>query len=264
MNELMQKINLDLSLQQKVNSLDVNKLKSLAEKSQVSFIALAKCDDVTRLGVCLYYAENYTKKAYLDKGISLDVFYETMQDIAIWCENNDNQGLKNYNWIKNHLNCELFKLGRLQFQMYKCENKTLEYEYFPFEYGDNLLYVHIPQGEKLVYSSCIESIKQAGEFFSKYYSEFEYEYFFCESWLLYNENYAFMSTSSNILQFQSLFEIVYSAPEDKQAIERIFGKKRINKNKYPENTTLQKQAKAYMKAGNKLGIGIGIIDKANL
>lgn len=260
----MQKINLDLSLQNNVNSLDLKKIELLAEKCKKSFNALVSCDDITRLATCLYYAENYTKMSYLEKGISLDVFYDTMSDIAIWCANNDNKGLKNYNWIKNHLKLELFKLGRLQFQMYKCKNKTLEYDYLPFNYGDNLLYVHIPQGEKLIYSKCVDSIKEALEFFKTYFSEFEYDYMFCESWLLYVENYAFMSTSSNILQFQSLFEIVYSEPNDKQAIERIFGKRHLNKNKYPENTTLQKHAKAYMKSGNKLGIGIGVIDKSNL
>lgn len=264
MQNLMQQINLDLGLQNKVNSLDINKIKALAEKCKSSFVVLAKCDDVTRLAVCLYYAENYTKKAYLDKGISLDVFYETMGDIAIWCQNNDNKGLKNYNWLKNHLNLELFRLGRLQFQMYKCENKTLDYDYMPFDFGDNLLYVHIPQGEKLIYSSCVASIKQATEFFSRYFNEFEYNFFFCESWLLYEENYAFMETSSNILQFQSLFEIVYNEADDKQAIERIFGKRQLFKKNYPENTSLQRSVKAYMLDGNKLGIGIGIIDKFNL
>jgi hypothetical protein len=70
-----------------------------------------------------------------------------------------------------------------------------------------------------------------------------------------------MEVSSNILQFQSLFELVYSDDDDNQAIERIFGKRRLIKSNYPENTSLQKRAKKYMLDGNKLGIGIGIIDK---
>lgn len=264
MQELMKRINLSQNLQDKVLQLNIDKLALLAQKCQKSFSVLKAYDDVTRLGVCLYYAENVTKKAYVEKGISLDVFYDTMGDIAIWCHNNSNKGLKNYNWIKNHLSFELFKLGRLQFQLYVCNDKSLKYDYLPFDYGQNFLYVHIPQGEKLEYTACVDSIQLAKSFFSTYFSSFEYDLFFCESWLLYNENYAFMETSSNILQFQSLFDIVYSAPKDRQAIERIFGKRQINKNKYQENTALQRSAKAYMKAGNKLGIGIGIIEKANL
>lgn len=264
MKELMNRIDIDKSLQLQVNEIDISKIETIANQCKSDFSVLAKYDDVTRLAVCLYYAESITKQMYIEKGIPLEIYYDTMSDIAIWCENNSNKGLKNYNWIKNHLNLTLFKLGRLQYQMYQVENKTLKYDLLPFNYGDNLLYVHIPQGEKLIYSSCITSIRTAKEFFKTYFSEFNYELFFCESWLLYEENYAFMSVSSNILQFQSLFEIVYNESDDKQAIERIFGKRHLFKSKYPENTTLQKQAKAYMKAGNRFGIGIGIIRKANL
>lgn len=73
-----------------------------------------------------------------------------------------------------------------------------------------------------------------------------------------------MKPSCNILQFQSLFDIVVSSPDDRQAIERIFKKRRFIKKFYPENTSLQQNAKQYMMAGNKLGTGFGIIDKTEL
>lgn len=217
-----------------------------------------------RLAVCLEYADSYTFADYEKRGIGRDIFNATMQDIAIWCENNNNKGLKNYRWIETHLKCRLFKIGRLQFQLYKCKNETFDYNYLPFDYGDNLIYIHIPQGERLIYSDCVESIFTAKAFFAEFFPEFEYRFFFCESWLLYDENYAFMEPSSNILQFQSLFDIVFSDTDDNQAIERIFGKRRIRKAQYPENTTLQRNAKKYMLGGNKLGIGIGVIDKDDI
>lgn len=262
-SDLMEKIKLNTDLQNKVLDLDEIHISNLANKCKKSFYVLIKENDVVRLAVCLYYAEHITKPMYIEKGIPLDIYYDTMSDIAIWCENNDNNGLKNYNWIKNHLKLELFRLGRLQFQMYKCNNATLKYNKLPFKKGDNLLYVHIPQGEKLEYSKCVESLILSKDFFADYF-DYDFEYYFCESWLLYSENFFFMAPSSNILQFQSLFEIAYSVCEDKQAIERIFGKRHIIKSKYPENTSLQKQAKAFMKAGNKLGLGIGVISKYDI
>ena len=51
----------------------------------------------------------------------------TMSDIKIWCEKADNKGIREYMWFKNHLKFELFRLGRLQFQIYPCKNKTLLY-----------------------------------------------------------------------------------------------------------------------------------------
>ena len=70
-----------------------------------------------------------------------------------------------------------------------------------------------------------------------------------------------MDAGSNIIQFQSLFDINVSLPIDAQAIERIFGKRQLNKRNYPQNTRLQKSAKEYMLGGGKLGIGIGTINK---
>lgn len=263
--DLMEKINLGEGLKEKLSALyqsDEKQIKALAEKCKAdgNFRCLAFKNDVMRLAVCLAYAE-YTKEEYLEKGIPLSVFYDTMADIKIWCENNNNKGLKNYRWIENHLKCNLFRIGRLQFQMFNCTIKTLDYKRLPFAYNDKMIYIHIPQGEKLVYNECIEAINKAREFFDIYFSDFNYEFFFCESWLLYDENWQFMKAGSNILQFQTLFDIVYSSDSDSQAIERIFGKRHLIKTLYPEKTSLQKSAKSHILKGNKLGIGIGIIEK---
>ncbi|MDE5995558.1 MAG: amidohydrolase, partial [Eubacterium sp.] len=180
-------------------------------------------------------------------------------DIRIWCENNDNIGLKEYNWIKNHLAFELFKIGRLQFQLFKCNNPTLNYKKLPIKYGDKAVYIHIPQGEKLDYDACVASINSAKAFLKEYFPKFKFEYFFCESWLLYDKNKEFMDENSNILKFQSLFNIAYSVQDDKQAIERIFGKKEKDVHCYKQETSLQKSAKEYLQNGGKLGLGIGYI-----
>ena len=67
-----------------------------------------------------------------------------------------------------------------------------------------------------------------------------------------------MADNSNILKFMSLFDICYSVKIDKQAIERIFGKRKFLKKNYTEKTSLQKRAKQYILKGNQLGMGIGI------
>ena len=184
-----------------------------------------------------------------------------MADISVWCENNGNKGLKNYNWLKNHLKGELFKVGRLQYQFYKCDNPTFDYKKLPVSYGDNAVFVHIPQGEKLDFNACKASLVDSKEFFKQYFPDYKFNYFICESWLLYGSNGEFMSENSNIVKFQSLFNIAYSEKDDSQGIERIFGKRRLLVSQYPEDTTLRRQAKAYMQRGGKLGIGVGYIKK---
>ena len=267
-NLLIDKIELNNDLKNKVLSLvekDRAKLISLCEKCKKDNFTMAFTkNDTVKLCVALMYATEYTYPLYQINNIGDDIFFDTMRDITVWCKNNDNKGLKNLPWIKNHLNFELFKLGRLQFQLYTCNDITLDYSMLPFKKNDKMLYVHIPQGEKLIYSDCVNSIVNAKEFFAKHFPDFNYTFFFCESWILYGENWQFMDSSSNILQFSTLFDLVYSMDDDRQAIERIFGKRQLVKSKYPEKTTLQKNAKAFMQSGGKLGIGIGILHKDDI
>lgn len=235
------------------------KINPLAEKCKKhGFSCLARSSDMMRLAVCIAYIK-YTEEDYIRLGISESTLKDTMSDIGIWCRNNDNKGLKNHPWIQNHLKAELFKIGRLQFQLYICDNATFDYSLLPFDRGEKTVYIHIPQGEKLIFADCVNSVKEAKTFFAKHFPDYKFEYFICESWLLYEENWQFMKSSSNILQFQSLFDIVISKPDDRQAIERIFGKRKLIKKHYSENSSLQKSAKKFMLSGGKMGEGVGII-----
>ena len=265
---LANKINLNSELKNKVLSLverDRAKLISLCKKADNdNFKSVFAKNDIIKLAVALLYSVEFTYPKYQKAVISDEIYFETMKDIAVWCENNNNKGLKNLPWIKNHLNFDLFKIGRLQFQIYKCDNRTLNYDLLPFNFGENLIYVHIPQGEKLVYAECVNSLKNAKSFFGEYFPNYDFDYFFCESWLLYGENWQFMNSSSNILQFSTLFDLVYSFDDDRQAIERIFGKRQLVKSKYQENTALQRSAKRFMQNGGKLGEGIGILFKGDI
>lgn len=221
--------------------------------------ALEKESDMVRLAVVVRCLD-HTKKIYDRLKIGEDIFYDTMKDISVWCGNNGNKGLDNYQWLLNHVKGELFKLGRLQFQLYQCNNSSLDYSLLPFGYGENVIFIHIPQGEKLTYEDCVRSIGKAKIFFKEYFPDYEYRYFLCESWLLFENNKQFMDENSNIIKFSSLFHIAYSVYDDSQAIERIFGKREDDINNYPETTSLRRAAKNYMAEGNKLGMGIGTIN----
>lgn len=265
----------------------IKNLADLAKKDKVGILRLSEklykgnvsClvgkSPLVKLAVVLKSAEK-TRLKYNQKGISDDIFKSTFGDIKIWCENCDNRGLENINWIKNHINFELFRLGRLQFQIFTCSNPALNYSKLPFNRGEKVIYIHIPQGEKLEFDECIDSLKMADEFFRKYFPDYNYKYYFCESWLIFENNREFMAENSNIVKFMSLFDIHYSVNAEAQAFERIFGKDinnnsliyKLNKNKrksdinsLQEFTSLQKSAKYYLQSGNKFGIGIGTIPK---
>lgn len=261
---------INLAIKIGLNESVIADLESLIENKKQSIDTIAdKCitkgfhilkgkSPMMALAVILKLAVD-VKARYENAGIDEKIYYDTMSDIKIWCEKTGNKGIREYMWLRNHLKFELFRLGRLQFQIYPCKNKTMLYNKLPFNYGDNLIYIHIPEGEKLDKDKCKESLTMAEEFFNKYFPTFRYEYYICESWLLFEGNRDFMKSDSNIVGFMSLFDICYSMKVDVQAIERIYGKRKLIKKNYAENTDLQRRAKAYMQNGNKLGVGVGVI-----
>ncbi len=261
MIELAEKIGLHESVIYELKKLVRDKNNSIdrvADKCMnKGFHILKTKSPMLALAVILKLAVD-VKSQYDKSGIDEKIYFDTMSDIKIWCEKTGNKGISEYMWLRNHVKFELFRLGRLQFQLYQCKNKTLLYNKLPFRYGDNLIYVHIPEGEKLSENKCRASFAMAGEFFARFFPDYKYEYYFCESWLLFDGNRDFMKEDSNIVKFMNLFEHCYSMKIDVQAIERIYGKRKFMKKNYSENTDLQRRAKRYMMNGNKLGIGIAV------
>lgn len=82
--------------------------------------------------------------------------------------------------------------------------------------------------------------------------------FICHSWLLDPELCEVLNPESNIIQFQSQFNIYEVDKSSKEAEERIFSKLSMTPQEYEENTQLQRRAKAFLIAGGKLGSGYGI------
>ncbi|MBR2953397.1 MAG: DUF5596 domain-containing protein [Clostridia bacterium] len=218
---------------------------------------------------------------YKAKKISDEIFYDTMTDIKIWIDDHKartgEDGLFELNWIMHHMNMSIFKIGRLQYQ--KCiwyfkPAKTRDG--VKLDFGDKILNMHIPRGAKLDYDECVKSVDMAQEFFKEYFPEFPDNKYMCFSWLLYPGNKNFMPADSNILKFQSMFEIVVEKEDPQPTYLWLYGQKfkvsDLMKNKketgnygfidkLPQKTSLQKSTVEYIKKGGKFGEGIGVIIK---
>lgn len=224
--------------------------------------------------LCLVYLFLPTVKTkYKEKGISDSIFYDTMTDIAIWIDDHKQRtgetGLYELNWIMHHMNLNIFKLGRLQFQ--KCSyyfSPSYKKNGLSIKLSDKAINMHIPRGEPLNIEKCKESVEAAVKFFKKYYPEYPTNFFMCHSWMLYSKNKDFMSPQSNIIKFSNMFTIVKEDESPSQAYLWIFGKKvsssklLSNKKKYgnygftdelPTDTSLQRSALEYIKKGGVLG-----------
>ena len=183
---------------------------------------------------------------YAGNGIGDDIYFDTMSDSFIWAELHRRLtgkiGLRETSWLLLHINLELFRLGRLQFQ----KSRTPD-SFTPFVESEEVIGIHIPDIGPLEYEECLSSLERARSFYRKDIP------FVCDSWLLDPELSKVLSENSNILKFQSLFDIVAVDKSNPQCHQRVF--------EYSErkNTTLQKRILEEEKKGSVFGVGYGIM-----
>lgn len=187
---------------------------------------------------------------YEERGISGQIYLDTMRDLARWeevCfERYGVHGLKEVSWLQLHVQLKIFALGQLQFEPLL----EAECELPPEMRGLRIFNVHIPKGADLSQSEA--SYQQALEFFG-----LDEAVGVCHSWLLSPKLRELLPPASRIRAFQDAYQIVWTDEKDRQAEERIFGHPRDAYESYPENSSLQKAAKAALLHGEKIPVGYG-------
>lgn len=214
---------------------------------------------LTVLKLYLHWAFD-TKSRYDALGIPEKYFWDSMQDLPIWCEDcltrYGTPGFKEWGWVGCSLRLEIIRIGRLQYGPNQLsQDVTCGGKYFPAD--TPILDVHIPAGEALTPSAALASLQQAPDFYSKYFGK-QFSLFHCHSWLLAPELKMLLPEQSRIIQFQNLFTVYRADNEERQAEERVFGFLSANPNDYPENTSLQKALKHHLLCGNEITMGAGI------
>lgn len=202
-----------------------------------------------------------TYEQYRQRNIKERIFWDTFYDLTLWCENCYREfgeyGIDEYDWFFRHLECRIFRLGRLEFEMTP-SMWTIEENALKIKRGTPVISIQIPQGEKLDIRLSEKSFKQAFQFWGE-----EYPYL-CHSWLLSAGLTKILPADSNILKFQSFFKIIQTDYTDREAEKRIYGCVRDDPNIYPQRTSLQKKAAQYLIAGGRLGTGTGVLKTANV
>ncbi|MDQ0091349.1 hypothetical protein J2T12_004786 [Paenibacillus anaericanus] len=194
---------------------------------------------------------------YAIRGINDQIYFDTFSDIELWCStcrrDFGEYGIQEYEWLQEHIQLRLFRLGRLQFQPIAFD-RELEVEGHKIYKNQIVLGVHIPSGEPLESQEVEESFESARRFFRGFTP-----IFICNSWMLFPNLSEVLQPSSNIMKFQKKFFIYQVDHEARQAEERIFNKVISDPAEYEEQSSLQRNAKSYLMAGNKLGSGYGIM-----
>lgn len=239
----------DYSLYKKLYFEDREEFFSIVEKKENFRMLFLYC-------YCRMAMEEYDK--YREKNIPEQVYWDTFSDISIWCENCFKQfgeyGLQEYRWLYRHIDLKLFRLGRLQFEKAIAE-KNIDVDGVKISKCENVINIHIPQGEKLDFEASKKSVLWAFQIFGKNVP------YLCCSWLLCPALQEILKGKSNILKFQSMFSVIETNFESREGEKRIFGSVSENIADYPENTSLQRNAKSYLLNGGRLGDSLGILRK---
>ena len=212
----------------------------------------------------LYLLENL-QKLYEERGIPEEILLDTAFDIVrwteIWSEINGKMGLDLMGWISGHLTAKLFKIGRLQYEFGIIKKDYLEYG---ITAGERCISVHIPADGPLTPQKCEDSFKRAEEFFAKYFHEYEFRFFTCNSWLLDDTVEKYSGEDSNIAKFRRRYTVIDRTPSF-SLLKYIFrwDARRENIDSFTDKEGFQKKIKSAVLNGEQFYDSLGFITKGN-
>lgn len=216
-------------------------------------------DGMAQLAVTLAAAAE-TRTRYLRLGIPEEVFFTTMDCIPRFLrETRELMGRWVFDrgfWTWRQTAGLLFRLGALEFEV--C---TLEGACPPgLTRADPILSVHIPSDAALSRAELDHSYALASSFFSarSLCPWGPPKAVLCESWLLSPALDALLPENSGIRQFAGDYQRFFTDQEDDSFYRWLFHTLEANTD-LPENTALQRRAKAFLEQGGSIGTAKGVL-----
>ncbi|MBE6704497.1 MAG: hypothetical protein E7583_04470 [Ruminococcaceae bacterium] len=200
------------------------------------------------------------KPFYDEKGISEEIYWDTMTDISykvIECKKlHGVYGVDVFAWYHVIFGMYTFKLGRLEY----AEGELIYDSYKDYAVkGDRVYNMHIPSAGPMTPELVLDSLKRAYKFFRCE----KYLIVHCGSWLIYPPYVREVFVpGSNMCKFYEMFDIVEEVTTGRSAIHRwVYYKPNENtpENEIPRDTTLQRNFVKYFSEGKPSGVGKGII-----
>lgn len=208
--------------------------------------------------VTLYFTAK-SHDIYAERGISDDIFYDSMGDITVWvkvCRRDWGcWGIHNneFGWMEGTLRATRFKLGRFQFELstFKCDR----YEKYGtvLHRGDRVVNMHIPEGEPMTPERRYDSYRRGLEFWGG-------NVIVCDTWLFYPRHREFLQPNSNILGLMDDFDIIESDESDSLGnMWRIFNRRdSYIPSELPRNTGMRRAYADWLEKVGKTGSGYGV------
>lgn len=204
-------------------------------------------DGIKILWELLNIITNYSYIEYNKRSIPNNVFIDTMKICSRFLNDHFNTYQK-YQfvwawWLPREISLNEFRLGALEYEFVDGPNREIA--------------IHIPSDADLSTESVYNSIKAFQGFMKMYFPDWLHVKMTCDTWMLMPELKEMLDKGSNIIAFQNMFEIEAVDHEATWYMGWIYpGVESIDDN-LPEKTTLQRNIKKYLLAGNKFGVAKG-------
>lgn len=228
-------------------------VKSIADREQGDLLCV-----LIYMAAAGYAHENYRKL-----GISDRIFYDTFNCLAekmLTCMRfHGYWGYPSVDWPIYPAGLELFRIGRLSYHMRVADADYMVNGRVLIAQGTPFVYLHIADNDKLV--GCEESIREARAFIAKFYPAFQDTVIYTHTWLLDTRLSEILPETSNILQFQKLFDIMEIEDNIPSVAKRVFGGYKENPDDYEVYSAFSQRVVDYLKEGKPLGVGIGVAKK---
>lgn len=188
---------------------------------------------------------------YQALGISEEIFIATMGAFSRFVrEHRESFGMYGFDrgfWTTRQTGCVLFRIGQLEYELKE-------------EDGTRSVALHIPSDASLELPSLRSSLNDALILIRRCFPEYADTPMTCHSWLLSPDLPELLPQGSRILAFQQSFTVTKTdtGPEFKQW---VYGRVDIPDEYLPEDTTLQKNLKAFLRSGHPFRTGHGILNQ---
>ena len=190
-----------------------------------------------------------TYKEYEKMGIDSSIFIQTMKFCTRFLEEHKKiNGFYSFTWawwFPRQLALQEFRIGELEFEFVDKETKQI--------------YIHIPSDANLKPQRIQESFLEYRKFLHTYYPQWENVSWYCESWMLSPALNQLLPETSNILNFQKLFQIETVDYDSMAVLDWVYPGEKGELTELSESTSLQRNMKKFLLDGQKVGWAMGKI-----
>jgi hypothetical protein len=216
-------------------------------------------ESFTELALYLYAAALSWETIYQPLHISKDIYIATMKAFTRFVlEHFRVTGKYVFDrgfWMWRYTSGLIFRLDELEFEQFQLPYSSK----YPALNGKVSLSIHIPSDADLTPEKITVSYQKAEEFFHTHFPAYPYEVMYTETWLLSPNLSKWLQPTAKLYQFAQAYEILAVDLQDNSGIPWIFSRVDEQVSSYPEQTSLQRAAKAHLLTGQAIGSALGIL-----